>query len=124
MKARAAIGSEGPDWRQIATEAPAARVFFVHGRRRLQDPFAEAGGPKSEREGNLSGLCDEQVSGRSSPKRDWAQKAVVATARQAASKGEARDRPAARDSSKATVTGRRAGRRELRGHRFSTPLST
>ena len=62
---------------------------------------------KLERVGNGEGGRDEYIRGKSSPKRHWPQKAIVAQAATAASKGELRSKPCTRSTSMVAFTGGR-----------------
>ena len=79
---------------------------------------------KSERVGKGVVTRIDEEEGRSSPKRHWPQKAVVAQAAITASSGELRSRCSTSCKSIVALIGGRGGRLEPRGARLCTPLRT
>src|SRR5262245_56911351 len=114
----AETGSELSFWRHMKTSAPANFVVLDHGRCSLHELLDVMFWERSEAEGNRVGSWVDSLSESSSPSLHCAQNAVVATARQAASKWEERERYIDRACSIAIVTGIRGERLEERGVRL------
>jgi len=118
-------GSEGPNWETKVIDSPCGLVL-VRGRKRVYDNVRRYGDfvDRFWREGLEE--VDESVreEDKSSPRRHWPQKAMLAAAATAASRGSRRLRASIRDNNMVVLTGGRGGRREESGVRFLTPFKT